>query len=68
MIEFFEHIGNLSTEKDLPFFTCFSSRHYPHITIDKGLELVLEGQEGHNQDIINYIGTVLKIGKSKKAL
>ncbi|EUC34093.1 hypothetical protein COCCADRAFT_4440 [Bipolaris zeicola 26-R-13] len=67
MIQFFEHIGDLSTERDLPFFTCFSSRHYPHITIRKGLELVLEGQEGHNQDIINYIGTELKIGKSKKA-
>lgn len=67
MIQFFEHIGDLSTERDLPFFTCFSSRHYPHITIRKGLELVLEGQEGHNQDIINYIGTELKVGKSKKA-
>ncbi|KAF5845063.1 hypothetical protein GGP41_001164 [Bipolaris sorokiniana] len=67
MIQFFEHIGDLSTEKDLRFFTCFSSRHYPHITIRKGIELVLEGQEGHNQDIINYIGTELKIGKSKRA-
>ncbi|EUC50849.1 hypothetical protein COCMIDRAFT_66802, partial [Bipolaris oryzae ATCC 44560] len=65
MIQFFEQIGDLSIETG--FFTCFSSRHYPHITIRNGLELVLEGQEGHNQDIINYIGTELKIGKSKKA-
>ena len=32
-----------------------------------GLELVLEGQEGHTQDIADYIQTELKIGKSKVA-
>jgi len=41
--------------------------HYPHITINKGLSLVLEGQEGHIQDITNYIDSELKIGHSKLA-
>jgi hypothetical protein len=31
------------------------------------LELVLERQEGHVQDITNYIETELKIGKTKIA-
>ena len=67
MIQFFEHIGDLAVSNDIRFQVCFSSRHYPHITIRNGLELVLEGQEGHSQDITNYVETELKIGKSKIA-
>ncbi|KAH8722866.1 ankyrin repeat-containing domain protein [Phaeosphaeriaceae sp. PMI808] len=67
MIQFFEHIGDLAVSNGIRFQVCFSSRHYPHITIRNGLELVLEGQEGHLQDITNYVETELKIGKSKIA-
>ncbi|KAF2737240.1 hypothetical protein EJ04DRAFT_123709, partial [Polyplosphaeria fusca] len=68
MIQFFEHVGELSVSASIDFQVCFSSRHYPHITIRKGLSLVLEGQEGHSQDIANYLESELKIGKSKIAL
>ncbi|CAN9251157.1 unnamed protein product, partial [Alternaria alternata] len=67
MIQFFEHMGDLAVSNGICFQVCFSSRHYPHITIRNGLELVLEGQEGHSQDITNYVETELKIGKSKIA-
>ncbi|KAJ4369531.1 hypothetical protein N0V86_009366 [Didymella sp. IMI 355093] len=67
MIQFFEHIGDLAVLNGICFQVCFSSRHYPYITIRHGLELVLEGQEGHSQDITNYVDTELKIGKSKTA-
>lgn len=67
MIQFLEHIADLAVSNAIRFKVCFSSRHYPHITIRNGLELVLEGQEGHAQDITNYIGSELKIGKSKTA-
>ncbi|KAF2113564.1 hypothetical protein BDV96DRAFT_114202 [Lophiotrema nucula] len=65
MVQFFERVGELSASAGIRFQICFSSRHYPHITIGKGLSLVLEGQEGHNQDITNYLDCELKIGKSK---
>ncbi|KAF1922359.1 uncharacterized protein M421DRAFT_10616 [Didymella exigua CBS 183.55] len=61
MIQFFEHMGDLSVSNGIRFQVCFSSRHYPYITIRNGLELVLEGQEGHSQDITNYVETELKI-------
>lgn len=67
MIQFFEQIGELAVSIGICFQICFSNRHYPHITIRKGLELVLEGQEGHSQDITNYVETELKIEKSKTA-
>jgi hypothetical protein len=67
MIQFFEHVSKLAMLNHIRFQVCFSSRHYPHITIEKGVHLVLEGQEGHTQDIINYLETELKIGKSKLA-
>ncbi|KAK7404060.1 hypothetical protein QQX98_010146 [Neonectria punicea] len=65
MISFFEHVGQLTTMAGIAFRVCFSSRHYPHITISKGLNLVLEGQEGHDQDIVSYLDSELKIGHSK---
>jgi hypothetical protein len=65
MIQFFEHISDLAVSNGISFRVCFSSRHYPYITTQHGLELVLEGQEGHSQDITNYVETELKIGKSK---
>ena len=67
MLSFFEHTGELAVESDIQFRICFSSRHYPNITITHGLKLVLEGQEGHDQDITNYIDSELKIGYSKPA-
>jgi ankyrin repeat protein len=67
MISFFEHVGQLAVTAGIQFNVCFSSRHYPHITIQKNVELILEGQEGHSQDIVNYLGSELKIGYNKLA-
>jgi hypothetical protein len=67
MVTFFQRLGELTVSAGIRFQVCFSSRHYPHIRIEKGLRLVLETQEGHIQDIISYISSELKIGHSKLA-
>ena len=67
MIRFFEDVGELSIQKGVRFSVCFSSRHYPHVTVNKGLELVLDDQSGHERDIANYIKAELKIGQSDMA-
>ncbi|KAF4920627.1 Ankyrin repeat domain-containing protein 50 [Colletotrichum viniferum] len=67
MVSFFEHIAEATTRKRVSFQVCFSSRHYPYITISKAVSLVLEGQQGHQDDIINYVSSELKIGDSKVA-
>ncbi|GFF34521.1 LOW QUALITY PROTEIN: ankyrin repeat domain-containing protein 50 [Aspergillus udagawae] len=68
MISFFEHVGELAVDAGIHFRVLFSSRHYPYITIKRGLELILEGQEGHIQDIANYVNSELKIGHSNRAM
>ena len=65
MVAFFEHLGQLAVSSQFRFLVCFSSRHYPHIMIEKGIQLILEGQEGHQQDIANYLHSELKAGRSK---
>ncbi|EQB45212.1 hypothetical protein CGLO_15945 [Colletotrichum gloeosporioides Cg-14] len=67
MVSFFEHIAEATTRKSVSFQVCFSSRHYPNITISKAVSLVLEGQQGHQDDIVNYVSSELKIGDSKIA-
>ncbi|KFY76789.1 hypothetical protein V499_03666 [Pseudogymnoascus sp. VKM F-103] len=65
MISFFEGLGDL--EKAVEFRVCFSSRHYPEISIRTGLQLVLELEQDHKNDITLYIDTHLKIGTTTQA-
>ncbi|KAK7990996.1 hypothetical protein PG990_015276 [Apiospora arundinis] len=44
---------------------CFASRHYPHITINKGRSIILESREEHRQDIASYVDSALQIGPGK---
>jgi hypothetical protein len=60
-------VGDIAISTKVKFHVCFSSRQHPHITISKGLSLVLEGQEGHDEDIAYYVNKKLQIGRSKTA-
>ncbi|KAH7041469.1 uncharacterized protein B0I36DRAFT_371660 [Microdochium trichocladiopsis] len=65
MVHFFEDLGNIDINPGLVLHVCFASRHYPHITVRGALELILDGQEGHEQDISDYIKDKLNIGTGK---
>lgn len=43
-------------------YICFASRHYPHITLETGLHIILEEQDKHQDDIITYLEGSLRIG------
>ncbi|XTI84190.1 HET-domain-containing protein [Cenococcum geophilum] len=51
IISFFEYISELTISAGIRFQVCFLSRHYPHITVRKGLDL----------DITNYLDSELKV-------
>ncbi|KAJ1323732.1 ankyrin repeat domain-containing protein 50 [Microdochium nivale] len=67
MVHFFEDLQTRALRQNLYFRVLFASRHYPHITVRKGVELILDGQEGHEQDIVNYVGDNLNIGTGPNA-
>ncbi|BCR98267.1 ankyrin repeat domain-containing protein [Aspergillus luchuensis] len=67
MVGFIQSLGEHALSSKVHLHVCFSSRHYPHIAIEKGLELILEDQEGHANDITRYLQSELKIGRSKQA-
>ncbi|GJC77684.1 ankyrin-3 [Colletotrichum liriopes] len=60
MVKSFEELGRLSIRKGIKLYTCFSSRHYPHISIRNGLRLTLEDQEGHEKDLQDYVRNKLE--------
>jgi ankyrin repeat protein len=64
MVIFFETLCERAVSLKIRFLVCFSSRHYPNIKMHRGLELVLEHQTGHSQDITDYINSKLEIGHS----
>lgn len=55
MITFLEQLTRSSFSAKMLTRVCFSSRHYPHISVRKGLSLVLEEQASHTTDIDDYI-------------
>ncbi|KAI1745211.1 hypothetical protein F4680DRAFT_404664 [Xylaria scruposa] len=55
MIYYFEHLGRLAAENGIRLLICFSSRHYPCISVLYGKTLVLEDQSGHEQDLRHYV-------------
>ncbi|KAE8381203.1 hypothetical protein BDV26DRAFT_101614 [Aspergillus bertholletiae] len=65
MLSFFEQLGELAVARQQRMLICFSSRHYPHITVKNATELVLENQDGHQQDISNFVHSELRAGRSK---
>jgi len=64
MVSFFGILGDTAISKRCRFHVLFASRHYPHITITKGLILTLDRQAGHMADITTYINTELKLGRN----
>ncbi|RYO95808.1 hypothetical protein DL765_011770 [Monosporascus sp. GIB2] len=67
MIIDFENLGNVAVQCATQFYVCFSSRHYPYIPIETGVQFTLEDQVGHTEDLEKYIRRKLRIGATKAA-
>ncbi|PQE16172.1 Pfs NB-ARC and Ankyrin domain protein [Rutstroemia sp. NJR-2017a BVV2] len=66
MIEFFEQLGENAISSGKVFHVLFSSRHYPHITIQRSVQMILEDQNDHSKDIEKYIASELKVGHGRQ--
>jgi hypothetical protein len=65
MICFFEELCDHAREVQVRLQICFSSRHYPTVVIQKGIEVTLEDEIGHTEDIEQYIKSKLQANQSK---
>ena len=67
MVWFFEELGDASLQSQCRFHICFSSRHYPTIAIRSGLQVILEAEKHHGEDISQCIKKRLRLGNSPQA-
>lgn len=68
MVSFFEELCNYAVEMRVQVQICFSSRYYPTVVITKGIEVSLEDEIGHTEDIRKYVSSRLRLkSKSKHA-
>ncbi|KAI3321417.1 hypothetical protein HD806DRAFT_523905 [Xylariaceae sp. AK1471] len=67
MVAYFECLGQLALENGTKLRICFSSRHYPSISIRNGRKLTLEDQIGHRHDLMEYVRSKLDIGLEQVA-
>ena len=63
LVAFLEQLGQIATLSQTRFHVLLSSRHYPHVSIRNGIEMTLQDQEGHTQDIVKYLISELKVGR-----
>ena len=61
MVRFFEFLTEQTFISHTGLLVCFSSRHYPRITVTKKIEMILEDEAGHARDIRHYISKELKL-------
>ncbi|KAI8714627.1 hypothetical protein NCS52_01183000 [Fusarium sp. LHS14.1] len=61
MVHHFEQLADSSEMTGVQLQICFSSRHYPYIKIQHSIELTLEHQQGHSEDMSNYIQSNLRV-------
>ncbi|KAF4779977.1 hypothetical protein HER10_EVM0008301 [Colletotrichum scovillei] len=61
MVREFEDLAEEASAEEIAFRICFSSRHYPYIVVKVGISMILENQEGHAQDMENYVKSCLRI-------
>lgn len=66
MLDFLEELGRVAVASGTRLNICLSSRHYPHIGMQKGIRLTMEDQPGHQQDIERYVHSQLKAGRGKR--
>lgn len=65
MIWTFEGLTSRSAAQGIPFWVCFSSRHYPYIAMRKGIEFTLEDRPGHAKDLADYVTNRLRVTDPK---
>ncbi|KAF4992136.1 hypothetical protein FDECE_13807 [Fusarium decemcellulare] len=64
MVQYFEELAEHCSDNGVRFQICFSSRHYPYIHIRRGIQLTLEDQCGHAEDLDKYVRSNLQIRDS----
>ncbi|KAK5710301.1 hypothetical protein LTR17_019007 [Elasticomyces elasticus] len=67
MVDCFQELGQhiLGEVAVHQIHICFASRHYPAVHVEHGLELILEHEEGHSNDLAKYVQERLRAGKEK---
>jgi len=66
MVDFFEILGEDAVSNGRQLHVLFSSRHYPYVKIQRCVEIILEDQQGHLQDIEKYVTGKLRASKGKQ--
>ncbi|KAH7024896.1 uncharacterized protein B0I36DRAFT_332190 [Microdochium trichocladiopsis] len=66
MVQFFEDVSDITTEKKIPFRVVFSSRPYPYIQVDESILITLENEPGHAEDLAQYVQKRLKVSQQAR--
>ena len=63
---FLEQLDQLAISSQIHFQVYLSSRHYLYISIRNEIQLILEDQKNHIQNIARYLNSELKAKRSKQ--
>ncbi|KAK2037998.1 hypothetical protein LZ31DRAFT_570422 [Colletotrichum somersetense] len=55
VVDSFEDLTTEATDARSELHICLSRRHYPYVHTERGIKLTLEDQNGHTEDLSNYV-------------
>jgi hypothetical protein len=67
MLHYLEDLGQSAVENGREIRMCFASRYYPALSVPGALELRLDDQRGHAEDLERHIRRTLSIGDGERA-
>ncbi|KAM0715640.1 hypothetical protein Q7P37_009138 [Cladosporium fusiforme] len=65
LVRFFQELGKTATTEGIRFLVCFASRHYPRISVQICEGLLLDGHQGHQDDIADYVRHNMNVEESQ---
>lgn len=57
---YFESLCHMAVQSEISLNVLFASRHYPHVSVEKSLDINLDERAGHMMDIAKYVQKTLK--------
>ena len=65
VILFLESLSRNAINADVALNICLSSRHYPNVSMERSIQLVVEARAEHGQDINVYVRDVLRVSDER---
>ncbi|QIW98271.1 hypothetical protein AMS68_003789 [Peltaster fructicola] len=68
LLDFFNDLTYISSSSQRPFIVCVASRYYPAVSIKQSVEIRIDRQPQHLEDLERFVDATLNVGTGRSSL